>query len=171
MPRTESFVVNSWNRNIEKLNVFEGIEPQLRHLEPVGHEWVVHSRKAGYVRTVTAARQEARAELDTHPPTPTSIHTHPHPTRPTPTPAHTHPQTMFFNSAIASSRASIAVFRLPWMSHLHIPIYKNISVPLSMSGPSSIPIRTYVQIYSDSVSIVSRIAFPLAQGCEKGVQT
>ena len=52
--------------------------------------------KEGGIRTVTAARQEARAELDTHPPTPTSIHTHPHPTRPTPTPAHTHPQTMFF---------------------------------------------------------------------------
>ena len=37
-----------------------------------------------------------------------------------------------------------------------------------MSGPLSIPIRTNVQIYSDSFSIVSRIAFPLAQGCEKG---
>ena len=54
------------------------------------------SFKEGGIRTVTAARQEARAELDTHPPTPTSIHTQPHPTRPTPTPAHTHPQTMFF---------------------------------------------------------------------------
>ena len=37
-----------------------------------------------------------------------------------------------------------------------------------MSGPLSIPIRTNVQIYSDSFSIVSRIAFPPAQGCEKG---
>ena len=81
------------------------------------------SFKEGGIRTVTAARQEARAEWDTHTPTPTSIHTHPHPTRPTPTPAHTHPQTMFFNSALASSRASIAVFRLPWMSHIHTPIY------------------------------------------------
>ena len=131
------------------------------------------SFKEGGIRTVTAARQEARAELDTHPPTPTSIHTHPHPTRSTPTPAHTHPQTMFFNSTIASSRASVAVFRLPWMSHIHTPIYTyiNISVSLSMSGPLSIPIRTNVQIYSASFSIVSRIAFPLAQGCEKGVQT
>ena len=38
------------NGNIEQLNVFEGIEPQLRHLEPVGHEWAGHSRKAEYVR-------------------------------------------------------------------------------------------------------------------------
>ena len=38
------------NGNIEKTNVFEGFEPQLRHLEPVGHGWVAHLRKAEYVR-------------------------------------------------------------------------------------------------------------------------
>ena len=132
------------------------------------------SFKEGGIRTVTAARQEARAELDTHPPTPTSTHTHPHPTRPTPTPAHMHPETMFFqlNYCFFSciGRGIPPSLDEPH-THPYIYTYMNISVPLSMSGPLSIPIRTNVQIYSDSFSIVSRIAFPLAQGCEKGVQT
>ena len=51
------------NGNIEKLNVFEGIEPQLRHLEPVGHDrWLIQGRR----NTATVAREEARVELDIH---------------------------------------------------------------------------------------------------------
>ena len=110
------------------------------------------SFKEGGIRTVTAARQEARAELDTHPPTPTSIHTHPHPTRPTPTPAHTHPQTMFFNSSIASSRASVAVFRLPWMSHIHTPIYIRIFIYRYLYLCLVLYLYLYVQMFRSTAT-------------------